>query len=54
MFTFIWADGQASGVESLKIQNSNLYDKLNNVTKARHTCIVVSYVQPVDTARGLL
>ena len=24
MFTFIWADGQASAVESLKTQNSNV------------------------------
>ena len=29
MFTFIWADGQASAVESLKTQNSNVKVQLN-------------------------
>ena len=28
MFTFIWAVGQASAVESLKTQNSNMYLEL--------------------------
>ena len=31
MFTFIWAVGQASAVESLKTQNSNMYLELKTV-----------------------
>ena len=28
MFTFIWTNGQVTAVESLKTQNSNVYDEL--------------------------
>ena len=38
MFTFIWADGQASAVESLKTQNSNMYLELGaSVTDETHS-----------------
>ena len=33
MFTFIWADGQALAVESLKTQNSNVKVQLYKATE---------------------
>ena len=46
MFTFIWAVGQASAVESLKTQNSNMYLELeshSDFLKQKHALALLRY-----------
>ena len=43
MFTFIWADGQASAVESLKTQNSNVKVQLDPTYPTNKLTFVFSF-----------